>query len=134
MELESRPRKPSRKIYSITQAGRQKLQEWINRPAESNASLKAFLMRLILADNFSQVGLITQLSQRRAQITAHRADLEKKAELAVDRVNSGQRLALEYGLALATAELAWLDSALDRLSHQPKAMEVVKGEATDLLE
>jgi hypothetical protein len=43
-------------------------------------------------------------------------------------MNSGQRLALEYGLALANAELAWLDSTLDRLVKQPQAMEVVQGD------
>ena len=126
MRLEVRQKKPSRKIYSITDAGRHMLKEWINRPTGSNASLKAFVMRLILADNLSQAGLIAQLYQRRSQITANRAALENSTTLTDDRANSGQRLALEYGLALANAELAWLDSTLDRLSRQPQAMEVVQ--------
>jgi DNA-binding PadR family transcriptional regulator len=128
MELESRQNRPSRKIYSITEAGRQTLQKWISRPTGSNASLKAFAMRLILADNLSQAGLITQLYQRRAQIAEHRAALEENTRIANDRVNSGQRLALEYGLALAAAELAWLDSTLERLSQQSQLMEVVKSD------
>jgi len=36
---------------------------------------------------------------------------------------------LDYGLAVATAELAWLDSTLKRLAEsalQPPPMEVVK--------
>lgn len=127
MELESRQNRPSRKIYSITPTGRQTLQEWIDRPAGPNASMKAFVMRLILADNLSQAGLITQLYQRRSQIAAYCAALEQNATLTGGRANSGQRLALEYGLALANAELAWLDSTLNRLSQQPLTMEVVKG-------
>lgn len=134
MEVESRQSKPSRKIYRITELGRQTLQEWANRPAGSNASMKAFVMRLILSDNLSQVGLIAQLYQRRAQIVAHRAALEKNPRPEDDRANSGQRLALEYGLAVANAELAWLDSTLDRLSQQPRVLEVVQGKATDFLE
>ena len=128
MELETRQNKPSRKIYTITEAGRQTLQEWINQPAGANAPLKAFLMRLLLADNLSQAGLIAQLYQRRAQIAVHRAALEESARIADDGASKGQRLALEYGLALATAELAWLDSTLDRLSKQPQPMEVVRGD------
>ena len=128
MEPEARQNRPSRKIHTITEEGRQTLDEWINRPAGSNASLKAFVMRLILADNLSQAGLIAQLYQRRSQIAAHRAALDTNTTMADDRANSGQRLALEYGLALADAELAWLDSTLGRLMNQPQAMEVVQGD------
>jgi hypothetical protein len=42
-------------------------------------------------------------------------------------MDSGRRLAFGYGLALATAELAWPDSTLELLSQQPLPMEVVKG-------
>jgi hypothetical protein len=85
-------------------------------------------MRLILSDNLSQAGLITQLYQRRAQIAAHRTALEKSSKLMDDGANSAQRLVLQYGLTLANAELAWLESTLGRLSQQPQAMEVVQGE------
>jgi len=108
--------------------GRQTLQEWINQPTGANAPLKAFLMRLILADYLSQAGLITQLYQRRAQITVHRAALEENACIADDRASKGQRMALDYEPALASAELARLDSTLDRLSRQPQPMEVVQGD------
>jgi DNA-binding PadR family transcriptional regulator len=127
MATETRPGKPSRKIYSITESGKQTLQEWVNRPAGPNASLRAFVMRLILSDNYSQAGMISQLYQRRAQIATHCAALEKNAELQNGGANLGQRLALDYGLALAKAELSWLDSTLERLSGQPQAMEVVRG-------
>jgi len=50
--------------------------------------------------------LITQLYEWRTQIAAHRAALEENTALKDTRANSGQRLALEYGLALADAELA----------------------------
>ncbi len=40
-------------------------------------------MRLIPADNYSQVGLITQLHQRRSHIAAHRAALTTNTTLPV---------------------------------------------------
>jgi DNA-binding PadR family transcriptional regulator len=126
VDVDSRQNKPSRKIYSITEAGRQALAEWINRPVGPNTSIKAFVMRLVLADNLSNAGLIAQLYQRRAQVATHRTDLEHMVKELDDQISSGQRLALDYGLALATTELAWLDSTLNRLSRQPLPMEVVE--------
>ena len=120
--------KPSRKIYSITQAGRETLTEWINQPATSSAPLKAFVMRLILADSFSPTGLIAYLQQRHAQVFVHQAALEKTVMALEENTSLGQRLALDYGLALAAAELAWLDSILDRLS-QSLPMEVIQGDS-----
>ena len=64
-------------------------------------------MRLILAENVSQADLFTQLDQRRSK---------------------SPRIALEYGLALANAKLAWLNSTLDRFAKQPQAMEVEQGD------
>ncbi len=126
VEVDSRQNKPSRKIYSITKAGRQTLEEWINQPIGPHTSIKAFVLRLILADNLSQTGLIAQLYQRRAQVATHRTALEQMVRALDGGTSSSQRLALGYGLSMATAELAWLDSTLNRLSQQPLSMEVVE--------
>jgi len=125
---DTRPDKPSRKIYSITMAGRRELDEWVNQPTESNASMKAFVMRLIVADNFSHAGLVAQLHQRRAQVAAHRAALERAAGSRNHEVVWGRQLALDYGKALATTELAWLDNALERLFQQPLPTEALQGD------
>jgi PadR family transcriptional regulator AphA len=108
--------KPPRKVYSITEAGEQELTEWADQSQVSNSSLRAFVMRLNLAGNLSQAGLVAHLEQRRAQVAAQRAVLEQTAESLDVRADLGQRLALNYGLALASAELDWLDSTLNRLS------------------
>jgi DNA-binding PadR family transcriptional regulator len=125
VEVVPHQNKPPRKIYSVTETGRQILQEWANRPVTPSPSLRAFVMRLILAGSFSQARLVAHLQQRRNQVTAHQATLEQTAE-ALDEEADLQRLALDYGLALAITELAWLDSTLNRLSQQPLPMEVVK--------
>lgn len=128
--------RPSRKIYSITEAGREALMEWINQPAKSGAPLKAFAMRLILADSFSPAGLIAHLQQRHTQVAAHHATLEQTGGTLDEEISLGQRLALDYGLALAFAELAWLDSTLNRLapsSQQPLPEEIVQGDSVTLI-
>jgi len=117
VEVVPRESKPPRKIYSITGTGQQVLKEWINQPATANAPLKAFAMRLVLASNFSSAGLIELVQQRRAQVAAHHAILEQTAKTMEEETDLGQRLALEYGLALAFAELVWLDNIISDLIH-----------------
>jgi PadR family transcriptional regulator AphA len=118
--------KPPRKIYTITEAGRHVLREWMDQPVASNSSLKAFLMRLILASNLSHDGLITHLEQRQAQVTTHRLALEQTAGMMGEDMDLGDRLALDYGLTVASAELMWLDRVLFRLSQAALSPEIAQ--------
>jgi len=128
MEVVPRQGKPPRKIYTITETGRQALREWIDQPVAPDASLKTFVMRLILTSNFSHTGLISHLQQRRSQVAVHHTTLRQIAEAMDGTMDSGQRLTFDYGLTLATAELAWLERTLEQLSQQPLPVEVVKGD------
>jgi DNA-binding PadR family transcriptional regulator len=110
--------KPPKKTYTITEAGRQELQAWIDQPAGAEAPLKAFLMRLLLAGNFSPAGLMAHLEQRRAQVAAHHDALHEAVDMVQEKDDLGQFLAMDYGLALAMAELTWLDHTLGELSKQ----------------
>jgi PadR family transcriptional regulator AphA len=126
VEVIPRQSRPPRKIYSITAVGRQVLKEWIDVPVTSSAPLKAFAMRLALVSDSSHAGLIALLQQRRAQVATHHAVLEQTAGTMNEQTDLGQRLALDYGLALALAELAWLDGTMYHFL-QPLPMEVVQG-------
>jgi PadR family transcriptional regulator AphA len=128
MEVVAGKDRPSRKIYSITTAGEETLQAWLDRPSESNASLKKFIMRLALADQLSQVGLLVHLRQRRAHVAAQKVTLEQAIEAENEDVDLGERLMLGYGLNLAAAELAWLDSTLARLSQPSLSAEAAESE------
>jgi DNA-binding PadR family transcriptional regulator len=116
VQVVSRLDRPPRKIYTITEAGRQALGEWVAQPASSSAKLKTFAMHLITVGDFSRVGLVSHLKQRWETVDAHLSALERMIQELGERTNTGQRLALEYGLAMANAELAWLDSRLVELS------------------
>jgi PadR family transcriptional regulator AphA len=111
--------RPPRKIYSLTEAGRQELQAWAEQPIAPDTSLKAFVMHLLLSKPVSPARLIAHLRQRRAQVAARRVDLEQSLERLEEGTELGRRLTLEYGLALAKAELAWLGETLVQLSEQP---------------
>jgi DNA-binding PadR family transcriptional regulator len=119
--------RPPRKIYTITEAGRQELQVWVEQPAVSKAPLKAFVMRLLLAGCYSSAGLAAHLQQRRAQVCAHRDALDTAVDASQEVDKLGQFLAMDYGLALATAELSWLDRTMSELSKQPLPEEDKQG-------
>jgi hypothetical protein len=108
------------------------LRAWIEQPSAANAPLKAFVMRLLLADSYSSARLDAHLRQRRAQVAAHHAMLTAGLEAPSARLNLGQQLALDYGLALATAELAWLDTTLSQPQGQPPPEEGEQGESLAL--
>jgi DNA-binding PadR family transcriptional regulator len=120
--------RPARKVYSVTEEGRQVLQKWISKPLDSSGSLKAFLMRLMLANSLSHTGLVACLQQRRSQVEAHRAALAQAIEAHDRRVGFGQDLAFDFALTAAIAELGWLDRTLERLSHEcPEARPLGEG-------
>ena len=114
--------KPTRKVYSVTKAGELMLQEWATRSITPGASLKSFTMCLILADVFSQDTLIAHLQHRRDQVIARCTTLEEKTRTLDQEKASRRRLAAEYGLTLANAELTWLDSTLDRIHQQSRRL------------
>jgi DNA-binding PadR family transcriptional regulator len=108
--------KPPKKIYSATTKGKEVLESRLNRTLSSDASLKAFLMRLILADHLSRPSLLAQLRQRRAQVESDHTAFEKMAERTEESEDLGAQLVQGYSQAIADAELDWLDRVLSRFS------------------
>jgi DNA-binding PadR family transcriptional regulator len=110
--------KPPRKVYSITEAGEHALSQWIHQPFDPNASMRAFTMRLILADHLSREGLIEHLQQRYAQVAAHRSGLEQMKDNLDNAMDAGRRLTFDYGVSIASAELLWLEGIVERLTAE----------------
>jgi PadR family transcriptional regulator AphA len=109
----------SRKVYTITELGRQALEKWVHESMETDTSLKTFLMHLMVADNLSREALLTHLEQRRSQLTDYQTILKQVDEKANGNGDLGERLALDYGRVLAAAETIWLDRKLAQLCRSP---------------
>jgi PadR family transcriptional regulator AphA len=109
--------KPLRKVYTLTGAGKQSLRHWLGLPATS-FTLKDFAMRLLLADHLAPVQVIDHLRQRRLDVASHQERIQRSVETVNRTGSSGRHLALNYALALARAELIWLDSALSGLGRE----------------
>ena len=124
MSVVTHQNRPPKKTYKIKAEGRQALQEWLERPVPANLSRRAFVMRLILAENFTQSALIAHLRQRRRHIVKYRDALQEL--YGESETTDAGKLALDYGLAAADAELSWLDRAQDLILKEPFPEEVVK--------
>jgi len=113
MEVIPQDDRPPRKLYSLTDHGRAYLTQWVSQPVGADLSLKSFVMRLALAGSLSSDGLRDYLARRREQVVGDRRMLVDTAHGLVDGTDIGEQLTLDYALALADAELAWLKRVLD---------------------
>ncbi len=118
--------RPPRKIYTITQAGKRALQEWMEQLTPSG-TLKSFVMRLILANNLSRRKLLAHLEHRRSEVARHQNTIGQNVAAMGDKTDLGLRLTLDYGLAIARSELTWLDTTLERLLHDSEPGQAVEG-------
>jgi DNA-binding PadR family transcriptional regulator len=109
----------SRKVYTITEAGRQALEKWVHESMEAGTSLKTFLMHLMVADNISREALLTHLEQRRSQLSDYQTALEQAGDATGGNGDLGGRLALDYGRVMAAAETVWLERKLAQLCRPP---------------
>ncbi|MBN1934495.1 MAG: PadR family transcriptional regulator [Anaerolineae bacterium] len=118
VQVESRADKPMRKVYTITQQGRETLRKWASQTASADASEtpKSSVMQLFLVADFSEAGLVSHLQKRRVRVAEHCSMLEQMVQNLGTQSNHGQCLAIEYGLAMANTELQWLDLTLERLA------------------
>jgi DNA-binding PadR family transcriptional regulator len=118
LEIVAYENKPPRKIYSITAAGKDALDEWIHQPLLSGASSRAFAMRLLLASHLSHEGLAAHLQQRHQQVSEQLAALKRTIGETYPPTDVGQHLAFEYGMTVASTELAWLEDLIAALEIQ----------------
>jgi DNA-binding PadR family transcriptional regulator len=107
----------ARRAYSITEAGRQALREWLAVPFRDDPPRDEFLLKLFFGDQAApgiSVGHIREFQQKNRRMLATLEVLEK-----LGRERSSHYpgfkfwiLTLEFGLAQLRAGLAWSESAL----------------------
>jgi DNA-binding PadR family transcriptional regulator len=121
VEVVPHPTRPPRKIYTITEDGERSVQEWVAQNPPSSIGLRSFIMHLILAGNSARGGLTAHLRQRQEAVATHHTALEQAVEELGEQAGLGEVTAIEYGLSIASAELAWLEDKLGQLSAETEA-------------
>jgi DNA-binding PadR family transcriptional regulator len=113
-ETETGPR--GSRTYAVTEAGLAELRRWLretepDRRVRNDAALRVFFLWLLEPDEAR-----SHLERERHHWREQLAELERiRAEPAgPSRKERAFRLALEGGIAVVEARLAWLDAALER--------------------
>ncbi|MGC9521314.1 MAG: PadR family transcriptional regulator [Anaerolineae bacterium] len=117
VDVEPGDGKPSRKLYSLTPAGREALKEWLSSPSTSELSIRTFVRQLIIVGSLSSLELRAHLMRRRSQIVEYLS--RERGEEGDDELREypGRRLVDDYSRTIAEAELTWLDTQLAELSQ-----------------
>jgi len=114
MEEHVRPRRPARKVYEITDLGRQELDRWLQEPTDGQER-RDFLLRLFMGHALSADRLCTLLQQRRASVQAEMQALQADGDRANGNTPDTQDWVLDYALTLYTAELDWLNRLMAQM-------------------
>ena len=121
--------RPDKKLYHITELGRQKLQAWIAQPSEPTAIREDLLVK-VLAGHLVPLSVILKELERRRQI--HLQQLSRYQDLAEQRCQNLRELPLEQkcscltlrrGIRYETDWVGWCDEAIELLSASKFPLE-----------
>jgi DNA-binding PadR family transcriptional regulator len=97
--------RPSKKVYHITERGRQELIDWLRQPAAADQVKREFLLKLYLAKGLPDDTLRSLLAKRRDETEAQLKTLKAEMKSASDRY---QEWVIDYALSIAKAEIDWI--------------------------
>ena len=130
MEEQPQAHRPARKIYELTEQGRQELQEWLCQPAATDQIRREFLLKLFLSHQIPPEDLRSLIYHRRAETEARLQD----ALQAQDSLNGSSpvthRWVQEYTIALDKAELDWLNGLIAQIEAERETQVAPSGRLT----
>ena len=108
--------RPNRKVYSLTDAGRDELDRWLTTPQPLPAVRDPLMVQLFSAEHLSDEQITRLLTDRRAAHLARQAEYTQVQQW-LPEIATGKRLKLWLavvgtGLAEETAAIAWLDQLI----------------------
>ena len=114
--------RPDKKIYSVTEAGKQYLSEWIAQPSEVSPIKDELLVKLFAGYLVPKQTILTQLEQHRQQhleqLSVYR-QIEQRYFQNPDTLSTEKRfhyITLRQGIRYETEWLGWCDEAIELLS------------------
>lgn len=114
--------KPSKKIYTITDSGREALAGWVTEPQEKGTVKDPLLMRTWAIGEVDHEGVLPQMEEALARKRKRLETLERAAHEIQRKVEQdgprwrGPLLTLELDLAQTRAYEAWLERAIASLA------------------
>jgi len=101
----------ARKVYRITEAGREELRRWLSHAPDADSSIRdPLLLKVSMLDEADLLDAADWLSETADQVRS--AIAENEARLAKAGGATGTRLAREYGLELLRLRLRLLERVI----------------------
>jgi DNA-binding PadR family transcriptional regulator len=107
--------RPNKRVYTITDAGRHALVDWLSEPWGLAHLRDESLVKLTLADVLPPEDVIEQMERLKATHEQRRADFEGRIAALPDDAGHHLRLALRKGVHAQRAFAAWCQEVIDEL-------------------
>ena len=112
--LEIQPDRPNRKVYHITEIGREELLRWLRTEQPLPVHREPFLVQMFFAGELDKETILDHIARQRA---GHEARLVQYQQIPMpplddpdlDRNQTFWRLTLEMGMAMQRTYIEWLD-------------------------
>ncbi len=115
--------RPDRKLYTITQAGREELHRWLTTPLEMDHGRSASLVQVFFSGQLSNEEILGVFRRAAEQCRAGLDELRKvpaqahqfTEEIKLPREAWCWFLTLECGIRVTEARLAWMEDVIARI-------------------
>lgn len=137
VEVIPQAERPDRKLYRITERGREELLGWLRRPLPRKEIRESELVQVFFGGLLPDEEVLSVLEQRAAAWREMRERL-RRVPVASEYTAKGSArevffwlLTLENGLAMTEAALAWLESVIARIRAKDYRLNLAEGGMPD---
>lgn len=128
-EIEEQQDRPDRRIYTITDEGRQELETWLAQPmTELEQTKDTLLLKLFFSARLEKGTILAQLRVQRALMEQYASSLRDDVKQEIEEAAAVQphlardsvlwELTRRYGEMVAETSLRWLDEAIATIEEQ----------------
>ncbi|OYQ67034.1 PadR family transcriptional regulator [Pseudanabaena sp. SR411] len=124
VEVENVPQlnRPDKKLYSLTESGKQELMAWITEPSEPTAIRESLLVKVRAGYIVPDEILIEEIKRRKKlhqQKLAYYHSMESEINIAeLTRPQRHMYLTLRCGIRYETSWIEWCDEAIEQLQQE----------------
>ena len=124
MEVEYQENKPNRKVYHITEAGREELLRWLREPADPSPPRDAFLIKIFFGGELEKEELLAQLRHHLAlhqeRLAAYQGAVREVVRQNVEATGLEREgffwgLTLDMGIKYERAWIEWCQEAIEKI-------------------
>jgi PadR family transcriptional regulator AphA len=125
MEVVEQSDRPDRKVYHITEAGREELRQWLLTPTPPHVQRSAALIQVFFAGQLSDeeiLALFERAAEQVRAVLARYAQIPQQIEAYGEYMESPREffcwmLTLDAGFKSAQANLDWLEEVIQRIKN-----------------